>query len=268
MRILAIGDFHGKFFLTREFLKKNKIDFIVSPGDLPDAVRLRNVIYKNWKELNFKKMKFYEILGLKKTRKLVLEDDISQHKIFKKLDSLNIPVFLIVGNGDYGNAIEYTEYAPLKLSYKIESECKNSDNIHCMSLKIKKIREVSIIGIDSSVFFMFKRGIRNAKKKLIELFRSAKQPVIFLAHEPPYGTKLDVTRYKRSPRYGQHAGDKLVREIIERFQPALCICGHVHENQGKEKIGKTLVVNSGFGRRKECAIININKKINVKFLKL
>lgn len=35
MRILAIGDLHGKFpsKLNKTFIKKNKIDVIISPGD-------------------------------------------------------------------------------------------------------------------------------------------------------------------------------------------------------------------------------------------
>lgn len=269
MRILAIGDFHGKFFLTKEFLKKNKIDFIVSPGDLPDSSKLRDLIFKNWKKIKFEKIKFYEILGLEKTKKLVLEDDISQHKIFKKLDSLKIPIFLVIGNADYGNAIEHSEYAPFKLPYKIESECKNSDNVYHMDLRIKRVEKISIIGFGSSRSFGFKGEIKNAEKKLIKLFKSAKQPNIFLVHEPPYGTKLDIVGYKKSPRYGEHVGDKIVREMIERFQPELCVCGHMHETKGKEKIGKTLVVNAGFGRRGECAIIDlIGDKAKVKYKRL
>ena len=149
MRILTVGDFHGKFLVTKKFLKKNKIDLIISSGDLSDGGKLRDLIFKNWKKLRFEKIKFYEILGLKKTRKFVLEDDISQHKIFKKLDSLNIPTFLVIGNGDYGNLIENTEYAPLKLPYKIESECKNSKNVEYVNMKIKRFGKVSIIGLDS-----------------------------------------------------------------------------------------------------------------------
>jgi len=266
MRILAIGDFHGKFFITKKFLKKNKIDLIISPGDLPDGGKLRDIIFKNWEKLRSKKLKFYEILGLKKTRKLVLVDDFSQHKIFKKLDSLNIPVFLVIGNGDYGNLIENTEYAPLKLPYKIESECKNSKNVSYINLKIKKFGKISIIGLDS-IRILRKWGEENFMKKIAKIFKSAKQPIIFLTHDPPYGI-LDKIKYKISPVYGKHVGDKLTRELIEKFQPMINICGHMHENQGKGKIGKTLVVNAGFGNRGQCAIIDVDKKINVKFRKL
>jgi hypothetical protein len=267
MRILAIGDFHGKFFITKKFLKKNKIDLIISPGDLPDGGKLRAIIFKNWKKLRSKKLKFYEIWGLEKTRKLVLEDDVSQHKIFKKLDSLNIPVFLIIGNGDYGKLIENTEYAPLKLPYKIESECKNSKNVSYINLKIKKFDKFSIVGLDSIIILKEWRKGKDIDKEITKIFKSTKQPIIFLTHDPPYGI-LDKIKYKRSPVYGRHVGDKLTRELIEKFQPTINICGHMHENQGKGKIGKTLVVNAGFGRIGQCAIIDIDKKINVKFLKL
>ena len=37
-----------------------------------------------------------------------------------------------------------------------------------------------------------------------------------------------------------------VREAIERFQPDLALCGHVHEAEGiEEKIGKTKLINVG-----------------------
>jgi Icc-related predicted phosphoesterase len=43
----------------------------------------------------------------------------------------------------------------------------------------------------------------------------------------------------------------------------------VHENQGKEKVGKTIVVNPGYGRNGECALIDLkDNEVNVKFLKL
>lgn len=267
MRILAVGDFHGKFFITKKFLKENKIDLILSTGDLPDGGKLRAIIFKNWKKLKFEKVKFYEILGLKKTRKLVLEDDISQHKIFKKLDSLNIPVFLIIGNGDYGKLIENTEYAPLKLPYKIESECKNSKNVSHVNMKIKRFGKISIVGLDSIRILRKWGNEKDIEKEISKVFNSVKRPVIFLTHDPPYGI-LDKIKNKISPRYGQYGGDELVRKIIEKFQPTINICGHIHENQGKKKLGKTLVVNTGFGKRGQCAIIDIDKKIKLKFRKL
>jgi len=38
---------------------------------------------------------------------------------------------------------------------------------------------------------------------------------------------------------------ELVREFIEKHQPDLCICGHIHESRNKDQIGKTLILNPG-----------------------
>jgi len=35
--------------------------------------------------------------------------------------------------------------------------------------------------------------------------------------------------------------------MIDKYQPLLCIGGHMHEYFGKLKMGKTTLVNSGFG---------------------
>jgi len=41
-------------------------------------------------------------------------------------------------------------------------------------------------------------------------------------------------------------GSKAVRAAIDKFQPDLLLCGHVHEAAGlEEKIGKTRVINVG-----------------------
>lgn len=43
---------------------------------------------------------------------------------------------------------------------------------------------------------------------------------------------------------------KEAREMIEKYQPLICESGHIHEHFGKDKIGKTVCINSGFGSKK------------------
>ena len=68
-----------------------------------------------------------------------------------------------------------------------------------------------------------------------------------------------------APINGEHAGLKLYRDVILKYKPLLHVCGHIHEAQGKAKIGKTIVVNAGYGGEEHFALIDIDKKINVKF---
>jgi len=61
---------------------------------------------------------------------------------------------------------------------------------------------------------------------------------VLATHTPPYGTSVDELPD------GRHAGSRAIREFIEREQPRLCVCGHIHEGGGREHIlGRTRVVN-------------------------
>ena len=45
----------------------------------------------------------------------------------------------------------------------------------------------------------------------------------------------------------KHVGNKDYRKFIERVNPKLVICGHIHETVGlTDKIGKTKVINPGW----------------------
>jgi len=80
-----------------------------------------------------------------------------------------------------------------------------------------------------------------------EAIADARQQVL-LAHVPPYGMKADRTFLCI------HAGSTAVRSCVDRVQPALVFCGHIHEGRGIEMLGKTTVVNCGFGGRGEYAV--------------
>lgn len=80
---------------------------------------------------------------------------------------------------------------------------------------------------------------------------------IFNFHVPPYGTGLDtcpmVDGSVSPPKYvfkgGQpvqiSGGSTAVKQAIEHYQPALGLHGHVHEQRGAIKIGRTWCVNPG-----------------------
>lgn len=107
----------------------------------------------------------------------------------------------------------------------------------------------------------------NEENKELSRLKNLRRTIL-LVHEPPFGI-LDKIKNKESTRYGQHMGDKVLARFIKSKQPLLCICGHMHENQGKVMVGKTLVINPGDGGKGECALINLkNEKISVKFLML
>jgi uncharacterized protein len=65
---------------------------------------------------------------------------------------------------------------------------------------------------------------------------------IMVCHTPPKDTSIDIVRS------GIHVGSGTVRKFIEKFNPHVCISGHIHESRGKDKIGNTLVLNAGMFR--------------------
>jgi Icc-related predicted phosphoesterase len=77
---------------------------------------------------------------------------------------------------------------------------------------------------------------------------------IFMIHVPPYDSGLDTAPIlDETLRPTISAGDVLrgpvgstaVRRIIEEYQPALSVHGHIHESGGERKIGKTVCINPG-----------------------
>ncbi|MDR1125323.1 MAG: metallophosphoesterase family protein [Deltaproteobacteria bacterium] len=63
--------------------------------------------------------------------------------------------------------------------------------------------------------------------------------LVLVTHTPPLNTACDRLDN------GTHVGSPAVRAFIEKRQPALCLCGHIHESRGQDRIGDSLIVNPG-----------------------
>ena len=64
---------------------------------------------------------------------------------------------------------------------------------------------------------------------------------ILISHSPPKGV---VDRSSD----GRSLGSLAVRETIERKQPALVVCGHIHGSAGQaHRLQETTVINAGPG---------------------
>ena len=101
MKLLVIGDFHGKFNFRKfdKIVKKEKIDLVISIGDyIPFFYR------KLWfKHCYGKDAELWEFIGKKKFKKLVREDVWRGEEILKKLNEFTVPVITVLGNSDYPN---------------------------------------------------------------------------------------------------------------------------------------------------------------------
>ena len=78
---------------------------------------------------------------------------------------------------------------------------------------------------------------RRAAKGLAEITHCRVR--ILCPHAPPRDTACDRLRS------GDHVGSQALRELIEREQPDLVLCGHIHESRGADEIGSSRVVNPG-----------------------
>jgi Icc-related predicted phosphoesterase len=92
--------------------------------------------------------------------------------------------------------------------------------------------------------------------RLDGLARQVKDPrrAIFMIHVPPHDSGLDeAPLLDENLRPTISAGDVLrgpvgstaVRQIIEQYQPALSVHGHIHESGGERRIGETVSINPG-----------------------
>ncbi len=151
-----------------------------------------------------------------------------------QLNKLNKPVLIIPGNHE-----EDTDLSTLT------KQLNNVTDIHKKTF-IKD--NYLFLGYGGSGFSMVdKEFIKTGKKLENELKKHENKKIILLTHAPPYKTKLD--------KIGSEAcGNKSIKNFILKTKPDLVICGHLHENAGKEdKIKKTKLINPGpFGK-----IINI-----------
>jgi Icc-related predicted phosphoesterase len=97
---------------------------------------------------------------------------------------------------------------------------------------------------------------------------------IFSLHCPPYNTGLDEApqltadmSLKDAGRATVPVGSTAVRQVIERYQPALGLHGHIHEARGTHRLGKTLCINPGSSYEQGQllgAVIDIEGKKKVK----
>ena len=126
-----------------------------------------------------------------------------------------------------------------------------------------KLKEWNIVGLGGSNPTPFGTPNELSEEQIEAVLRKADvdEFSILVSHPPPYGLFDEVGA-------GIHAGSKAVRKIVEEKRPILVICGHVHETEGKEILGETLVVKLAPAEKLRAAVIEINDSIDVNFIDL
>ncbi len=86
--------------------------------------------------------------------------------------------------------------------------------------------------------------------KVAEILSRLGEVDVLLTHSPPRPSRLDLL-----PGGGHGGSAEVARFLLER-RPRLCVCGHIHEARGIERLGETLAVNPGPAYRLQAAVIH------------
>ncbi len=98
--------------------------------------------------------------------------------------------------------------------------------------------------------------LRRRAESGLDAIRDA-QVRIFCPHAPPRDTTCDLLRS------GEHVGSVAVRALVDREQPDVVLCGHIHEARGTDKIGSTRVVNPGPVASGHRALVEVADAVSV-----
>jgi uncharacterized protein len=81
---------------------------------------------------------------------------------------------------------------------------------------------------------------------------------VFCPHAPPLETSCDRLAN------GQHVGSAVIRTFVEREQPDVVLCGHIHEARSQDRIGRSRIVNPGPVFAGHYAVVEIDGGVNVR----
>jgi Icc-related predicted phosphoesterase len=81
---------------------------------------------------------------------------------------------------------------------------------------------------------------------------------VFCPHAPPKDTACDLLRS------GEHVGSPVLRAFVEREQPDVVLCGHIHEARGTDTIGRAQIVNPGPAMAGHYAVVDIDEEVAVR----
>lgn len=297
MKLLIVGDLHGR---TPKIPKK-EFDAIVLIGDVCSDKEIAPVykkffhILKENIEADFDDF-INDTIGKKKLLQMEKRSLQEGRKILEKLNSLGKPIFMVAGNWDYSygksnisennrtdygrvkNGLDY--FLGDKINPKLVRSLKNIKN--CMYKiqefeginfygyglssapeEIKRKRKKRLKNISQKQFKILQRAYEKILDKLDKNYkkRNSKLPTVFVTHNIPYKTKLDIIKDKKSYAYKKHAGSTVARYFCVKHKPLLCTGGHIHEGEGKDRIRKTIVINPGFN--KEVLVEIKNKKVRI-----
>jgi len=264
MKIAAIGDPHGNLEKIRS-IRLEKVDLALLTGDLGQTDNLRKLAFKflDIKQPGMQERSSYAA-GFK-------DAFIQSHRTALKLAGYIAglcPVYAVRGNADISNCDtrEFARTFDIELPY-LYNDLLRIKGLRLIDNRLAVFRGLRIGGIkyftDISWAGEFELdGIPAIKERALKDTQVISRVLsgfgkldILLTHIPPYGVLDRVDSQIVPPSWiGRHAGSGAILEYIQRRQPGYVFCGHIHEAEGYERVGRTQVYNLGTGG---CKIIEI-----------
>jgi Icc-related predicted phosphoesterase len=230
VHILILADIHGNIKIIkkiRDLTKNKQFNALFIAGDL--SKNPCELFHHPFQE------KFQTNNASLDITKVIEYQESSLRAILDEILDLDLPTYIIPGNED--NLVVYEKV--INNRYYKYSSIVNVNKRAC------NFDEYVIIGLGgcnytptAKTFYEWEE--EEAKYELERLFKEYRNcNVILLTHSPPLGSNLDVVKNQL------HLGSFAIRSIINKYQPIICVCGHVHEAPGVERIGNTVVINPG-----------------------
>jgi Icc-related predicted phosphoesterase len=262
MKVLAIGDPHGDLVKIRK-IPMGGVDLILLTGDIGKADLARK---RHWENIERKKQ------GLEKLK----EDGSFAKKVHDEVHNSTLavlrylsrfaPVYFIQGNVGIPT-ISDAKKDSKKYRVKLTSTRKVIDSMEDVELVKNGVRVVDGLRMGFLEYFVdtnwvrdfkpsdYNKRMKKAKKetdKAKGLLKRFANLDILVCHQPPYGYLDEVSGAFGAPErwHGKHAGSVAILDYIKKNKPRYVFCGHIHEGEGKAKIGKTEIYNLGVAGHK------------------
>jgi hypothetical protein len=184
---------------------------------------------------------------------IVISGDLTTHgtvaeacTAIRRIEQFRKPLFIVAGNMD----LPAFEPAFTELGVNI-----NGRGVH--------LSGVGFFGVSGSPFTPMHTPYELPEDEILRRANEGWQQAqtahrtVFVPHAPPRSTTLDKVFI------GAHVGSTAVREFVERNQPDVLICGHIHESRGTDVLGKTQMVNCGPAGRGSYAVITIDREVTI-----
>ena len=173
--------------------------------------------------------------GLAQARGILFAGDFVRHDkheactAVEAISSINKRIMAVPGNSDDIEVEAFLEGKGLNVHRKV----------------VEIATEAYLIGIGGSTTTGFNTPREYKEEDYAVWLNQLHQQVrgdsrlVLMSHTPPFDSGADRILS------GKHVGSTAIREFINRTQPDLCICGHVHESKTLEKHGRTTLLNAG-----------------------